>query len=186
MSRPRSKYINTDGLRFRLGSLVYQQNVCIYNMGAAHDCPSDAQGMCDCSSSCYGKRPEKIWGAVIKARRNQGVNWKSSSTEHFIHALKYLHARHNVELFRFNEVSDFATQQDVEKMNEIASSVPQIVFGYTANYKLDYSGISSSLLIKMSHFDHICEGINGRTTIIEKGEKPPRGFITCLKTDKSS
>jgi len=184
MRKNDSKYINIDNLRFRLGSLVYTQSVCIFNQGAAYDCPSDAQGMCECSNVCYAKKAELRFPLVKQARKNQGKMWKLSSTEDFIHALKYLHTKHGVELFRFNEASDFATQQDVDKMNIIADNVPVTIFGYTANYKLDYS--HASFLVKMSHFNHICEGVNGRTIVIEKGEKPSKGFVLCPKTNKNS
>jgi hypothetical protein len=182
--RTSSKYVDVLGIRFRISSLVYSNKVTIFNQGSAYECPSDAQDMCECSSVCYAKKAELRFPSVKQARKNQGETWKLSSTEDFIHALKYLHTRHGVELFRFNEASDFATQWDVDKMNAIADNVPVTVFGYTANYKLDYS--NSSFLVKMSHFNHICEGVNGRTIVIEKGEKPPKGFILCPKTNKNS
>jgi hypothetical protein len=184
--RSDSKYIDIDNLRFRLGSLVYsKERVSIYNMGSATECPTCAKGMCDVSlKKCYAARVENRFPKIKEARERQGTNWKLSSTEHFIHALKYLNTKHGIDLFRFNEASDFETQRDVDKMNEIASNVPQTVFGYTGNYMLDYS--HSSFLVKMSHFNHICEGTTGRTVVIEKGEKPPLGFLVCPKTNKNS
>lgn len=177
-----SNYVRVDGLPVRRGSLVYSKKTGIVNMGDAHTCPSDAAGYCEVSHECYGKTPERIWKAVAPFRKRQGKFWRNASPERLVEIANYLYTRLNVERLRFNEVSDFWSQADVDKLNAIAENTPLQVFGYTANKHLDYRNISFAL--KMSHFGEYIEGTTGNTIVIPKGTHPPKGYILCPKTVK--
>lgn len=178
----KSLYVKAEGIRFRLGSLVYTRKTAIVNMGDAHNCPSDAAGYCDVSHECYGKNPERIWGNVGKFRRKQGRSWREASAEQLTAAALWLHKRYEVERLRFNEVSDFWSQLDVDKLNAISDNTPLTVFGYTANRYLDYE--NAAFALKMSHAgDHI-SGTTGNTIVIPKGTDAPTGYIVCPKTVK--
>ena len=180
MSKNDSRYITTpEGIRFRLGSPVYSKKTGIFNTGSAHDCVSDAQGLCTHSVICYGKKSERIWKTVRTARERQGVMWKEQNADNFITALRWLHKKYDVERFRFNEVSDLATQADVNKLNEITTNIPQTVFGYIANYKLNLS--YAKFLFKISQ-DFDVDGSTGRAIVIERPEDKPKGFYCCPKT----
>ena len=179
MGKNNSRYIDIDGLRFRLGSLVYTKKTVVYNTGSAHDCQSDAQGFCDHSSICYGKKPEIIWSNVRRARERQGVMWRNSSADIFIEALRWMHKKYDVQRFRFNEVNDLNSQKDVDKMNTIADNVPQAVFGYIADFTLALK--DAKFMFKISH-DFDVEGSTGRAIVINTPAELPRGFILCPKT----
>ena len=149
MGKDKSKYRNEEGIRFRIGSLVYTHETAISNMGAAYDCPSDAQGLCDCSDVCYGKKAERLYPKVLPARRRQETMWKTIPASAFINALRKMWEKNNIKRWRVNEVNDLATQADVDKLNEIADNVPQIVFTYTANWKLNL--VHAVFKVKLSH-----------------------------------
>jgi hypothetical protein len=185
MSKDRSKYIEMDGLKYRLSSLVYSHETSIFNLGGcATNCPSDAAGLCECGDVCYARRPELRWPNVKRSREKQRIGWNTTTAEQFIAALRFLGKKHNVKRFRFNEASDFHNQNDVDKLSLIAANVPQIVFGYTANDLLDYRNVP--FFVKVSHFNSLCEGAHGRAIIIQKEKDKPKGFITCPKTSKKS
>jgi hypothetical protein len=84
-----------------------------------------------------------------------------------------------VKYLRFNESSDFFSQQDVDKLNEAASLTPVTIFGYTANPFLSYEG--SLINLKISH-DFLVPGVTGMATVKNKEEQTKKGFLTCPKT----
>lgn len=182
MSKERSKYVTIEGLAFRLLSLVYSRKTAIINMGDAHHCPSDMAGYCDVSEDCYGKNPERAWKGVSKYRRRQGRQWREASPEQLVKAMFCLHKKFKVERLRFNEVSDFWSQKDVDKLNIMADNGPLKIFGYTANKYLDYS--NASFLLKMSHGGDYVEGTTGNAIVIPKYSEPPKGYVLCPKTVK--
>lgn len=182
MKKEQSRYVKAEGIKFRLGSLVYRRATAIVNMGDAHNCPSDSAGYCEVSDECYGKNPERIWGSVGRFRRRQGKCWREASAEQLIAAAIWLNERYNVERLRFNEVSDFWSQMDVDKLNMISDNTPLTVFGYTANKYLNYS--NASFALKMSHYGEHIPGTTGNTIVIPKGTPAPKGYILCPKTVK--
>lgn len=174
-----SNYKDVNGMRFRLGSLVYDKTVAIYNTGgAAADCPSDHAGYCIHSEICYARKSEFLYRNVIKYRRKQGRTWRHTDAKTFANALTQLHAM-GVKYLRFNESSDFFSQQDVDKLNEAASLTPVTIFGYTANPFLSYEG--SLINLKLSQYYNV-KGTTGRAIAIPKGSDVPRGFKLCPKT----
>jgi hypothetical protein len=161
---------------------VYSRKTAIVNMGDAHNCPSDIAGYCDISHECYGKNPERIWKGVVKYRRKQGRCWREATPDQLVALTFYLHKKYEVERLRFNEVSDFWSQLDVDKLNVMADNGPLKIFGYTANKYLDYK--NASFCLKLSHFGELIEGTTGNTVVIPKHTDPPKGYILCPKTVK--
>lgn len=177
-----STYVAVEGVVVKKGSLVYDREVGIINMGDAHNCPSDIAGYCEVSDTCYGKTPEKIWKGVSKYRKRQGRWWREAKPDRLVAMAMYLYHRHGVRYLRFNEVSDFWSQADVEKLNIIADNTPLNVFGYTANCYLNYK--DASFALKISHYGELLPGTTGNTIVIPKGTKPPSGYRVCPKTIK--
>lgn len=177
-----SIYLRVEGIPFKRGSLVYKKKTAIINMGNAFNCPSDIAGYCDASEDCYGKNPERIWKGVAKFRRRQGRLWREASPDRLVAAALWLHNKCGVERLRFNEVSDFWSQKDVDKLNIIADNTPLQVFGYTANRYLDYS--NASFALKLSHYGEDIPGTTGTAIVIPKGTRPPSGYMLCPKTVK--
>jgi hypothetical protein len=130
------------------------------------------------SSICYAARPERQYRNVLKFRRRQGRAWRHTDAKTFADALTQLHAM-GVKHLRFNESSDFFSQQDVDKLNEAASLTPVNIFGYTANPFLSYK--DSLINLKLSQTYNV-PGITGRAVAIPKGEKATKGFKLCPKT----
>jgi hypothetical protein len=175
-------YRTIEGLRWRFGSLVYSRKTVVYNAGgSAHNCTSAADGLCDCENECYAKVPEKIWKAVGQMRDRQREMWLSTPADVYIKALRFMWDRYNVRRWRVNESGDLATQAEVDKLSLITDNVPQTVFTYTANWKLNYKNVP--FRFKLSHkFD--IEGSTGRAIVIKKPEDVPDGFLLCPKTIK--
>ena len=184
MGTERSKYVSVEGVKVRLSSLVYKRNVGIINMGDAHNCPSDIAGYCDVCDLCFGKNPERIWKRVSKYRRRQGRWWREASPDKLVAMALYIHNKHGVENLRFNEVSDFWSQADVDKLNIIADNTPLNVFGYTANRYLDYT--NASFALKLSHYGEYVPGTTGNTIVLPKGTPAPKGYVLCPKTTKKT
>ena len=172
-------YKKINGLSFRVSSLVYDRTVAIYNTGgAAADCPSDRAGYCIHSEICYAHKSEVLYKNVLKYRRRQGRTWRHTDAKTFANALTQLHAM-GVKHLRFNESSDFFSQQDVDKLNEAASLTPVTIFGYTANPFLSYK--DNLINLKLSQMYSV-PGVTGRAIAIPKKTEVPKNFFLCPKT----
>ena len=176
-----SRYKEVNGIHFRLGSMVYSKRTAIINMGSATNCYSARTNLCDHDDICYGLQPEQTWKSVLPFREKQGEIWRNTPASAFVGALKFLHKTYDVERLRVNEVADLSSQEDVDKLNYIADNTPVILFGYTANWLLDYKNARFNM--KMSHH-FSAPGLTGRAILIHKGEETPEGFLLCPKSAK--
>lgn len=177
-----SRYLDKEGIRFRIGSLIYTNETAISNMGSATDCKSALNGLCDHPEICYGLKSERLYPNALPARRRQEIVWKTTPASSFIKALREMWDRNNVKRWRVNEVNDFSNQEDVDKLNEIANNIPQTVFTYTSNWKLNLTNLAFK--VRLSH-DFDVPGISGRAIVIPKGTPAPRGYVLCAKTSKT-
>jgi hypothetical protein len=119
----------------------------VFNMGAAHDCPSDALGLCQNSKICYAKVAEKQYHKTCPQyrRRQEGI-WKKYTAAQLSKAFLLIikAKRIKVDAFRFNESGDFWSQWCVTKLNIIASWLQTegvLTYGYTARKDLDFSNV---------------------------------------------
>lgn len=127
------------------GNSKLPKTTMIFNMGAAHDCPSDALGLCENSKICYAKAAERQYHKTCPSyRRRQESIWKKYSAEQLAEAfLKIIRAKRiKVDAFRFNESGDFWSQDCVDKLSFIAGDLKGdfgiITYGYTARKDLDF------------------------------------------------
>ena len=130
------------------GNSKLPKTTMIFNMGAAHDCPSDALGLCENSKICYAKQAERQYHKTCTLyRRRQESIWKKYSEEQLAEAfVKILKAKRiKVDAFRFNESGDFWSQECVDKLDKIAFelwvSCGVDSYGYTARKDLDFSKV---------------------------------------------
>lgn len=129
----------------------------IFNMTSATDCPSRVRGLCQLSDSskCYAMKAERQYPSVLPYRRRQYDYW-STTTATFIASdlrAKLKRMGGKIKYIRFSEAGDFSTQADINKLNWIARSIPEVVFyGYTARSDLDYFDLAPNLVINGSGF----------------------------------
>lgn len=168
----------------KCGNYKLGDDILIFNMTSAKDCPSSKLGMCNVEKKgikCYAMKPEIQYPAVLPARRRQEKIWNDKTPRELAQLIhkKIKNRRKTTRYIRFNEAGDFRNQEDIKKLSYIADSVKPlgvITYGYTSRVDLDFS--NAKFLVKGSDNNN---GNNGRTTIIEKGANAPNGFFICPK-----
>lgn len=129
----------------------------ILNMTSATDCPSKALGLCKIPGICYAMKAERQYPQVLPYRRAQTLQWDKMTAGEIGAGLMAIvrAARHEIKYVRFSEAGDFRTQADVDKMSELAEYLNTFnirVYGYTARQDLDFSRISSNMIVNGSGF----------------------------------
>ena len=133
---------------FSFGNKKQDLTTAIFNMTPALGCPADALGLCQCSSKCYAKYPERAFGYVRGHRMFQAKFWDSCTPELFLYELN----KFEFEKLRFSEAGDFRHQGDVSKVKAIALLLGKPVWTYTARRDLDFSNLPKNLIISGSGF----------------------------------
>lgn len=169
-------------IKIKYGNHKLGDDTAIFNMCAAEDCPSKKLGLCkvvEKGITCYADKAERIYKHVKPYRRCQQAYWQTESatsiTRDIIHKIQ--NRRKETRYFRFNESGDFNDQSDVTKLSEVAARLKTIgitTYGYSARSDLCYVGVE--FLIKGSGFNG-CP--NGSTTVIEKDDAIPEGYLEC-------
>lgn len=89
-----------------------------------------------------------------------------------------------IKFFRFNESGDFGSQEDVQKMSEIAGMLKQqlgvVTYSYTARNDLNFSGVK--FIIKGSGYPNLTS--NGHTIVFPEHDEVPKGYIGCHAIEK--
>lgn len=140
------------------GNIKIGNDTLILNMTSATDCPSKALGLCKIPGKCYAMKAEKLYPQVLPYRRAQTLQWdKYTAAELGAGILQMLRGakKARVKYLRFSEAGDFRTQGDVDKMSELADYLNTFgirVYGYTARCDLDFSRVSSNMVVNGSGF----------------------------------
>ena len=138
------------------GNLKIGDDTIIFNITAAHDCPSDAAGLCNISKECYAKKAELIRPKVLPYRRDQERLWDDITVEDFADVIFDVYCNSKgkkIKYLRINESGDYRTQKDITKLKHIVEllnnkcmeqDIPYIiVYFYTKRIDLDFSTLSS-------------------------------------------
>lgn len=128
----------------QFGNTKLPKSTMIFNMGPAHNCPSDKLGLCQCSKECYAKKAERQYKTTCpQYRQRQADIWLSWSAERFISAFLEIAAnRPNVDKLRFNESGDFYSQSCINKLQAISAALDSVditTYGYTARHDLQFN-----------------------------------------------
>lgn len=139
----------------------------ILNMCSAHNCPSKKLGLCQLGSMCnrcYAFRTELIRPTVKVFRDTNEILWQINNSKEIAstilsmakkpHRDVYTHKKEVVTTLRFSEAGDFKSQEDVDKMSEVAELLKGKikVYGYTARKDLNYSNVSENMVVNGSGF----------------------------------
>lgn len=133
----------------------------IVNMGSATDCPSRKLGYCQLEnpSACYALKAERMYPNVLPSRREQSGIWGMLTAQEvatdILTRVCSSYYKHPITFLRYSEAGDFLEQADVDKMSEIADALKDAgirVYGYTARWDLDYSQVSTNMVVIGSGF----------------------------------
>lgn len=171
------------GLELKFGNRKLGDDIGIFNMGTAKECPAKILDLCDTVNrgiKCYAEKAEDQYPKTVPAaRKRQELYWRNTSAINIIKdIIKKLDRRRKITKYiRFNESGDFWNQNDVDKLSTISEFLKLkgiTVYGYTARSDLDFS--KAMFLVKGSGHD---KGNNGKTIVITKNELVPEGYIEC-------
>jgi hypothetical protein len=137
-------------------------------MGTAQNCPSKRLGFCLVGNRCYARKAEKLYKNVLPYRTRQHNYWmntaENSIAVDFDRLLKRI--RVPIRYLRFNESGDFYSQDDVQKLSNLARFLKEshniITYGYTARQDLNFEDVH--FLVKGSSHD---SGNNGKTMVLK-------------------
>jgi len=130
----------------------------VLNMTTAIDCPSKRLGLCAIHKVCYAKQAElRFKKRVLFYRKQQAQAWKVMSAKEITKQifLNALHRYSKIKFLRVSECGDFSTQQDVEKLSEVAHRLTKygiLVYTYTKRKDLGFTNISNNLIVNGSEF----------------------------------
>lgn len=125
-------------------------------------CPGRLRGFCELCEVCYDKCRE-VMGNACQSRLNHDLWWRMNSAEDialfYIYSIKAQNLKHPddpVTLVRFQEVGDFRSQEDLDKMIEVSNLIYEAVeidsYTYTHNKDLDFDKPRPHLCICGSGF----------------------------------
>ena len=142
------------------GNRKIGRDTLIINITSATDCPSRRLGMCplDNPDRCYALKAERLYPQCLPYRRRQTKLWDKLKPKEIAQSLieRIEHSKKpKIKYVRFSESGDFRCQADVDKMSEIASLLKPYkitVYGYTARKDLDFSKVSSNMVVTGSRF----------------------------------
>lgn len=177
-----TKYVEMDGLSFRIGNKKLPKTTIIFNMGSATDCPSREKDLCMLEPHrCYAIQAEERFEKTKQFRQRQTEQWFNSDPWVFARAVEKLHNRYELKLFRFNESGDFWNQESVDNLSKIASYLNNkcgmVTYGYTARYDLDFTNVTFN--VRISHPTIQLPGALGNTIVVEHPDAVPVGYYVC-------
>ena len=172
----------------KFGNNKLPDSTLIFNMSTAKECPAKLLGLCDVVNRgirCYAEKAEVTYPAVTAYRTRQNIYWNGTPAQHiyseFLHYIK--NRRKETKAFRFNESGDFASQDDIHKLDEIAKLLAEhgvVTYGYTARQDLDFTGVS--FIVRGSGFGDDKRdrpGLKGITKVVDKTYVREPGWIIC-------
>lgn len=163
------------------GNKKLPKTTAIFNICAAHDCPSAKRGLCQVVNGghrCYALRDEKLWKTPLPYRRRQEKVWDSLSAAQFVGSFTALMERRRspTTALRLNESGDFRSQADVTKAIRIARKLAEFgvtVYCYTARKDLNFRNIGP-LVVNGSGFK-----VAGEFLFIRTKNDLPKGYKIC-------
>jgi hypothetical protein len=167
----------------KFGNHKLGDDIAIFNMGTAVDCPSMRLGLCSVANNglkCYALKAEQQYPKTVpQSRERQHNEWTSRSADELLRSFtRRIEARRKrTSYLRFNESGDFYSQEDIDKLSYIAEGLKTkdiTTYGYSARSDLDFS--RASFLCKGSGHSN---GNNGQCTVIESTEDKPEGYLVC-------
>lgn len=169
------------------GNIKIPNTTAIFNMGAAHDCPSKVLGLCqaykDGKHICYARKAEYSYRPqVYPYRKRQEQYWKQISADGFV--MDFLDAiinkKNKCTALRLNESGDFWGQECVDKAEQIAKILDKcgiVVYCYTARRDLDFKKVK---YLRISGSNFIKSGVVNEFKMVLDIKDRPKGYGVCM------
>ena len=162
------------------GNIKIGKDTLIINITSAHDCRSDALGLCAVSNKCYAKKSEKQYPAVLPYRRRQEKQWDMFSGKELGIMISNIALRKRTEIkfLRVSEAGDLRNQEDLEKLKQLALNTHLTVYTYTARNDLNFANLPDNLIVNGSGFD-----IDNAFSVIHKDDIDNHEYVcpgVCL------
>jgi len=181
------KFCSLNSLIGQDGNLKLPRTTAIFNMGSAHSCPSFKLGFCQAITKkgkhvCYAKRSETSMRHFVQPYREaQGRYWKKVTAEEFASQFLLINSLkcNPFTALRFNEASDFHSQECLNKAEKIACLLDRFgikTYCYSARKDLDFSQVRH-LIVSGSGFQK--NGITNIFKMIEDKKDRPKGYQEC-------
>jgi len=171
--------VNKGNIKF--GNKKLPKTTAVFNICAAHDCPSAKRGLCQVVNAghvCYARRDEYLWKFPLDYRRRQEKAWDSLSANEFVEEFAGLMQRRRspTTALRLNESGDFRSQADVTKAIRIARRLRKMgvtVYCYTARKDLNFRN-AGALIVNGSGFK-----VSGEFRFVKTKADLPKGYKFC-------
>lgn len=145
------------------GNKKVADETAIYNLGSAHDCVNLGTAYCQVEDKhCYAARSERNYPQPLDYRRRQAIIWSLLDGETWARAFRR-HAerkRSPIDALRFNESGDFATRQDILKLETIGKRLDDLVdtYTYSASSDLPWEEVTSVAVNQSNDFRNYGKG----------------------------
>jgi hypothetical protein len=171
-----SLYFKDGNFECKLGNLDLPLTTMVYNFESQKNCSGRASGNCRVEEICYAQDPERQYPNVFPYRERQAEFWAKTTVKGFLRKVSKI----PFTTFRFGESGEIATQEYLDKLNEIAHSLLKnrgiVTYGYSCMHNLNFAG--SAARIKLSGYP-MKEGTTGSTMVIGKNDPTPEGWHRC-------
>jgi len=145
-------HILSDYIQF--GNRKLKDNIAIFNMNSATDCPNIGTNHCQVpKSDCYAFQSENMYKQTLPYRRRQEYLWDCLDADTFAKAFMSLvgRKRNSVDYLRFSQAGDFRHDGDIIKVNRIAQLVDVDTYTYSASDYLDWD-LAENFTVNQSNF----------------------------------
>lgn len=172
-------YILGDHITY--GNKKIADNVAIYNMNAAHDCPNLGTEFCQVDADeCYAVRSENNFPGPLPYRRKQEIIWDHLDAVTWAEAFRrhYQRKRTDIDVLRLNESGDFRYRQDLFKADEIARRIADLVdvYTYSASSWLDWDEVEYFVVNQSNgSWDYGAR----RFEVVDSVDEIPDGGLRC-------
>ena len=150
-----------NGFLYSNGNKKIGHDTVILNITSASNCPSDKLGLCKVSKLCYAKKIERYNPYYKPFCDRQTKQWDTLTAKQIVINILHIKDKNpDVKYLRYSEAGDFRTQEDINKMSDIAELLKPVgirVYGYTARSDLDFSNVSDNMTVTGTYFNvHNC------------------------------
>lgn len=128
-------------IEMSMGNLKLPMSTAILNLTSCKNCPSKRLELCKTIDCCYAAKAERLYPTVLPFRLRQERYWAHTETDNIISDIsQFLNRHRKVNSIRISEAGDVRNQNDIYKLDTIASHFPSIKFyGYSARTDLDFT-----------------------------------------------
>jgi hypothetical protein len=162
------------------------KDIAVFNLPCGTTCPGKTAV---CRKICYAAKAERMYKAAAAMRqRNLAASREPTFVVEMIAELDYCVTHKGLSKVRIHESGDAYSQEYLNKWFEICREEPEITFlMYTKSFHLSWVDKPDNLMVYWSIDSSTTEPVPAgpTATIVLKGERPPKGAVTCVHANDS-